>query len=206
MSRNAIATWPGREPFMRKLPRAIFAISLAAALAAASASCRKEPLSKGERVAEGKGRDAAAYMTRTVDGREETYLRVDLSKLEKPSGPGDFTRHFHLPPVRQGNTGTCWAFAATSLLESELRRVGKPEVKLSELFTIYWEYVERARRYVLDKVDSALGEGSEPNSALKRIEQYGLVRLSDYSGLPPGASGYDHAGLFREFKSHLEGL
>jgi bleomycin hydrolase len=191
---------------MRKEARAALAVVLIAALAAISASCRRESLSKGERVAEGKGRDTAVYMTRTVDGREQTYLGVDLSKLEKPSGIGEFTRHFHLPPVRQGNTGTCWAFAATSLLESELRRQGKPEVKLSEMFTVYWEYVEKARRYVREKGDSALGEGSEPNSALKRIEQYGLVRFSDYSGLPAGASGYDHARLFGEYKDYLEGL
>jgi len=150
--------------------------------------------------------DQALYAQETSEGKTQTVLSVDLTGLEKPTDPAEFTKFFHLPPVRQDNTGTCWSFAATSLLESELRRQGKAEVKLSEMFTVYWEYVEKARRFVREKGESFLGQGSEPNSAMVRIKQYGLVRASDFTGLPDGKTSHDHGPLFREFRDYLSGL
>jgi bleomycin hydrolase len=150
--------------------------------------------------------DTAIYIQETSEGKTQTVLSVDLTGFEKPADPAEFTKFFHLPPVRQDNTGTCWSFAATSLLESELRRQGKAEVKLSEMFTVYWEYVEKARRFVREKGDSFLGQGSEPNSAMERIRQYGLVRASDFTGLLDGKTSHDHGPLFREFRDYLSGL
>ena len=169
-------------------------------------SCTGRQPSGGERVAESLGRDEAVYTEVPGGGEADRTLSMALDGLERPSTPGEFVRFFHQPPVRQGATGTCWAFAATSLLESELRRMGRAEVKLSEMHTVYWEYVEKARRFVREKGKSFLGEGSEPNSALRRVAQYGLVRESDYDGLPGGGTAHDHTALFREFRTHLEGL
>jgi bleomycin hydrolase len=161
----------------------------------------------GSEPAAGQGKhDQALYVQETSEGKTQTVLSVDLTDFEKPAEPAEFTKFFHLPPVRQNNTGTCWSFAATSLLESELRRQGKAEVKLSEMFTVYWEYVEKARRFVREKGDSFLGQGSEPNSAMERIRQYGLVRASDFTGLLDGKTSHDHGPLFREFRDYLSGL
>jgi len=150
--------------------------------------------------------DEALYVRETSESEPRTVLSLDLSNIEKPAGPVEFTSFFHFPPVRQGKTGTCWSFAATSLLESELRRQGKAEVKLSEMFTVYWEYVEKARRYVREKGNSFLGQGSEPNSAMERVRQYGVIRASDYTGLVSGKTAHDHGPLFREFRDYLTGL
>jgi bleomycin hydrolase len=150
--------------------------------------------------------DRAIYSGEIPAGGGQAFLGTDLTGFEKPSGPLEFTRFFHLPPVEQGKSETGWAFAATSLLESELRRQGKAEVKLSEMFTVYWEYVEKARRFVHEKGDSFLDQGSEPGSAMERIRQYGVVRRSDYSGLLGGKTGHDHGPLFGEFRDYLKGL
>jgi bleomycin hydrolase len=176
---------------------------LAAGLAV---SCGPRKPAGSEPVAGPIKHDQALYVQETSEGKAQTVLSVDLTGFEKPAGPAEFTKFFHLPPVRQDNTGTCWSFAATSLLESELRRQGKTEVKLSEMFTVYWEYVEKARRFVREKGDSFLGQGSEPNSAMERIGQYGLVRASDFTGLPDGKTAHDHGPLFREFRDYLSGL
>jgi len=150
--------------------------------------------------------DQAVYARETPTSQDPTFLAADLSAFPHPTDPLEFTKFSHQPPVQQGNTGTCWSFAATSLLESELRRQGKTEVRLSPLHAVYWEYVEKARRFVREKGNSFLGQGSEPNSALARIKQYGIVRDSDYTGLLDGRTAHDHAPLFREFRDFLNGL
>ena len=169
--------------------------------------CQKKPAaSKSEEVAARLGRDEAVYVKRTTDGAQETVLSMDLSKVPRPEKTAEFTQLYHLPPVRQGKSGMCWCFAATSLLESELRRQGKAAVKLSELFVVYWEYVEKARRFVREKGTTFLGQGSEPNSALERVREYGIVREEDYPGLPAGRTEHDHGRLFSEFRDYLEAL
>ena len=176
------------------------------AAAAPSNSCGpKKDASGGQALGQAK-HDQAIYAQETSEGKTRTVLSTDLSAFERPADPAEFTRLFHLPPVRQDKTATCWSFAATSLLESELRRQGKAEVKLSEMFTVYWEYVEKARRFVREKGDSFLGQGSEPNSAMERVRQYGVVRASDYTGLLDGKTVHEHGPLFREFRDYLSGL
>jgi bleomycin hydrolase len=186
--------------------RPLIAIGLVLLAAALTVSCAKKEDGPAVQMPGQPKRDSAVYAKETPASADRNFLAADLTGFERPTTPLEFTKFFHLPPVEQGNTGTCWSFAATSLLESELRRQGKAEVKLSELFTVYWEYVEKARRFVREKGKSFLGQGSEPNSALARIKQYGLVRGADYTGLLDGKTAHDHSALFREFKEHLAGL
>ena len=186
--------------------RPLIAIGLVLLAAALAVSCAKKEDGPAVQMPGQPKRDSAVYAKETPASADRNFLAADLTGFERPTTPLEFTKFFHLPPVEQGNTGTCWSFAATSLLESELRRQGKAEVKLSELFTVYWEYVEKARRFVREKGNSFLGQGSEPNSALARIKQYGLVRGADYTGLLDGKTAHDHSALFREFKEHLAGL
>jgi bleomycin hydrolase len=170
-------------------------------------SCGRKEAPPGGAAAAGRPKhDQAVYTREGPDSREPVFLAADITGLSHPADILEFTRFFHLPPVKQGRTGTCWSFAATSLLESELRRQGKAEVRLSPLHTVYWEYVEKARRFVREKGNSFLGQGSEPNSALARIRQYGLVREADYTGLVDGRADHDHGPLFREYRDYLQGL
>jgi bleomycin hydrolase len=189
----------------KRAPFAPLLVLLAAAVMIAVSCGRKDTAAAAP--AAGQARhDQAVYAPETPASPDKTFLAADLSAHERPADPNEFTRFSHLPPVEQGKTGTCWSFAATSLLESELRRQGRAEVKLSELFTVYWEYVEKARRFVREKGNSFLGQGSEPNSAMARIAQYGIVRASDYTGLLDGRTAHDHGPLFREFRDYLAGL
>jgi bleomycin hydrolase len=182
-------------------------LAVAAALACfGPAACGRQEPSKAEQVAERLGRDEAVYINRSEDGRTEAVLSMDFTGIERPASPSEFTQFFHFPPAREGEAGTSWAFAATSLLESETRRRGKAGVKLSEMFPVYWEYVEKARRFVREKGASFLGQGSEPDSAIASVRQYGIVRETDYPGLPADSREHGHGLLFREFREYLEGL
>ena len=44
----------------------------------------------------------------------------------------------------QNRAGTCWCYSSYSFLESELLRMGKGEYDLSEMFTVYNTYLDRA--------------------------------------------------------------
>ncbi len=148
-------------------------------------------------------KNPASYEKREFRGQERQFLTTDFSSVPIPASLDEVTKHFHTPPVRQWSTGTCWCFAGTSFLESELHRMGKGEIKLSEMFTVYWEYVEKARRYIREKGDSSLGQGSEPNAVVRMMKMYGAVRAEDYSGLLPGQTEHDHGPLNREIRNYL---
>jgi bleomycin hydrolase len=45
-----------------------------------------------------------------------------------------------------------------------MRRQGKSPDKLSEMFVVYWEYVEKARGFVRSRGRSTLGEGSQESN------------------------------------------
>ncbi|MCP2519939.1 C1 family peptidase [Candidatus Aminicenantes bacterium AC-335-K20] len=150
--------------------------------------------------------DKAIYKTKEINGEKRTVLTLDFSKIERPKSPEEFTQYFHFPPISQGKTGTCWCFSTTSFLESELKRLGKGEIKLSEMYTVYWEYVEKARRFIREKGNSFFGQGSEHNAVIERIKKYGIVRASDYTGLLSGKKTHDHTELFKELKAYLNFL
>lgn len=151
--------------------------------------------------------DKAFYKpTKNFWGKPDTVLTMDFSKIKKPASPKAFQQVFHFPPIRQDTTGTCWCFSATSFLESELYRIHQKKVKLSEMYTVYWEYVEKARRFIRKKGHSAFGEGSEEDAVINRIKQYGIVRESDYNGKLPGQKKYSHRKMFRELKNYLNFL
>lgn len=150
--------------------------------------------------------DKALYITKEKDGKTKQNFTMDFSKIKRPKSIDEFTKFSHLPPVKQDTTGTCWCFSTISFLESELARMGREPVKLSEMYIVYWEYIEKVRRFVQEKGDSFLGQGSEHNAVLRQMKTHGLVRESDYTGLLSSQTGHNHSKLFREIKSYLNYL
>jgi len=149
-------------------------------------------------------RDRSLYKTEIIEGKETTYLAMDFSQLEKPAGVDEFIRVWAQPPIQQYKTLSCWCFGTISLLESELKRLYGQEVKLSEMYIVYWEFVEKARRFVRERGNSLFSGGSEPNAVIERMKQYGAVRASDYTGLLPGKTEHDHTQMFEEMKGYLD--
>lgn len=139
---------------------------------------------------------------------DETKFLADLSKVNGPKSIADFKYYWHNNPKEysQGNTGMCWDFAATSFYESEVFRLHGKKLKLSELYTAYWEYVEKARRFVKLHGDSFFGQGSESNAVPRIWEKYGIVPHKVYTGLLNGREFHDHKKMYNEMKSYLESL
>lgn len=150
--------------------------------------------------------ETARYEKKFIWDKEKTILSGDFSHIDKPSFE-DFTNAvFHFNPVRQDTTGTCWSYSTVSFLESEIFRLYNKKIKLSEMFIAYWEYVEKARRYIREKGDSKFEQGSESELALERIKQYGLVPLEAYSGLINGQIKHNHDPMHKEMYDYLKFL
>ena len=133
---------------------------------------------------------------------EKRFL-MDFSTVVKPEGLGSFKQFWHNPPVAQYLTGTCWSFSMTSFMESEAFRLAGRKVKLSEIHTVYYEYLERTRDYVRTRGATVLGEGSEAD-ALQRIwKEHGIVPLEAYPGVLAADGRHDHSKLYERIENYL---
>jgi bleomycin hydrolase len=128
---------------------------------------------------------------------------VDLAQASLPNKIDLYKKQWHTPPVSQGNTSTCWSFSTTSFLESEAYRISKQQVKLSEMYTVYWEYIEKAKRFVRERGNSAFAEGSEANAVTRMWKFYGIVPLEYYTGLTGGRKYHNHEDMFSELSGFL---
>ena len=59
----------------------------------------------------------------------------------------------------QGSSGTGWSYATNSYLESEMIRLGKQPVELSQIFSARNAYVEKGKNYVRMHGAVTLGDG-----------------------------------------------
>ena len=135
---------------------------------------------------------------------EKKYFKMDFDGKEIPKSLDEFTIIESESPISQGNTGTCWCFSTTSFYESEIHRITGKTVNLSELYPVYFEYLEKARGYVNTRGNTHLGEGSETNAVQRMIEIYGIVPFEAYEGKPSDQPYYNHEKMFTEIETFLE--
>jgi len=133
-------------------------------------------------------------------------FKLDFSGMDLPKSKDEFTSYWHNEPVSQGRTGSCWCFSTTSFFESEVYRLQKKQVKLSEMYTVYWEYVEKAYRFIKERGNSAFEEGSEANAVPRMWKMYGVVPAEAYTGMLPGQKFHDHEAMHKEMKTYLENV
>lgn len=146
----------------------------------------------------------ASNVFREEDRAEKMKFKMDFSGLDLPKSKEEFKQVWHFDPISQGLSGMCWCFSTTSFLESEIYRIHNRKIKLSELHTVYWEYVEKARRYVKKLGDSEFGEGSEANAVTRIWKKYGVVPTQAYTGLKKEQTFHDHRQMFEDMKDYLE--
>ena len=152
-------------------------------------------------------RDNRELTNKDVPAEAKRYFVADQSGLDLPNKIDFYKNQFwHNAPISQGNTGTCWCFSTTSFLESEAYRLHKVQVKVSEIYTVYWEYVEKARRYVQERGNSLFDEGSEANAVTRIWKKYGVVPEESYTGLLNGRKYHNHEVMVAEMRSYLESL
>jgi len=116
-----------------------------------------------------------------------------------------FTTVVSLPatPVKnQSATGTCWCFATTSFMESELLRLGKGEYDLSEMFVVRNTYQNRIWDNYLREGRGNINEGSLSPSWVRVFNESGIVPQEVYSGISYSSQVHNH----RELQAYIEAV
>lgn len=139
-----------------------------------------------------------------VAPKQTKSFKADPTTFNIPVSKDDFKWYWHNEPVSQGNTNTCWSFSSTSFLESEVYRTTDQKVRLSEMYSVYYEYLERAQNWIKTRGNMTFGEGSEGNAVTKIWKKYGIVPLDAYTGLQPGQTVHDHSKMFEELKNYAD--
>lgn len=102
----------------------------------------------------------------------------------------------------QGSSGTCWSYSGNSFLESEMIRMGKKPVEISQIFTAYYTYLEKAKTFVQLHGKQAQGEGGQLHDVLTIYRKYGAVPQEIYTGLREGQTRNN----FSEMSNILHGM
>ena len=104
-------------------------------------------------------------------------------------------KHAATPVKNQAVTGTCWSFATTSFLESELIRMGKGEYDLSEMHSVRYNYINRINDNFVKAGKGNLGEGSLSHMLIKVVKEYGMVPDEVYDGINYNSKTHNHSEL-----------
>src|SRR5258705_972122 len=110
------------------------------------------------------------------------------------------------PVKNQGVTGTCWCFSTTSFVESEEIRRENKEIELSEMFTVRYIYIDKAKNYILRGGKAQFGEGGLGHDEIRAVANYGAIPLGGYPGLLNGQKGYNHKRLFEQLQGYLDSI
>ncbi|WP_163401212.1 aminopeptidase C [Flavobacterium fluviatile] len=102
----------------------------------------------------------------------------------------------------QGSSGTCWSYSTNSFLESEMIRLGKQPVELSQIFSARNVYVEKGKNYVRMHGAVNLGDGGSLHDVINMYKKYGTVPREVYNGLNYGTD----KNKFAEMAALIEGV
>lgn len=118
------------------------------------------------------------------------------TKAEKPGYI--FNDEISLPATSvkdQNRSGTCWSFSGLSFLESEMLRLGKSQVDLSEMFVVWHTYSEKAKKSVRLHGNLNFSAGGAFHDVTSMIKQFGIVPESVYNGLEYGEEKHVHGEM-----------
>ena len=101
------------------------------------------------------------------------------------------------PVKNQAATGTCWCFATTSFMESELLRMGKGAYDLSEMFIVRQKYMNQLQDNYLRRGDGNIGQGSLSHTFMNAYRQVGIVPEEVYTGINYDSERHNHSEMVR---------
>jgi len=105
----------------------------------------------------------------------------------------------------QQRTGTCWSFATSSFIESELKRKGL-DVDISEMFIVRKVYEDKAFNYVMRQGKANFSQGSLSHDLIRTVAREGIVPEANYMGRESAKESYNHTEMEKGLKGFLDGV
>ncbi|MBS2098242.1 C1 family peptidase [Carboxylicivirga linearis] len=99
------------------------------------------------------------------------------------------------PVKSQDRTGTCWAFSTTSFVETEVIRLGGPELDLSEMYFVRYVYPKKAQKYVMLHGKGNFSQGGLAHDVMNSIRAYGMATEEAYPGRREVSKPHNHTEL-----------
>ncbi|MDX9919195.1 MAG: C1 family peptidase [Paludibacter sp.] len=134
----------------------------------------------------------------TVFAAEKTTAAVDTFQFT-------IVKENKITPVKnQASSGTCWSFSGLGFFESELLRMGKPEVDLSEMFVVYHSYSDKADKFVRTNGHINFAAGGSFHDVMYVLKNYGIVPEQQMNGLNYGEDSHRHGELDALTESYVK--
>lgn len=131
----------------------------------------------------------ALAATSNVSAQDDLINKVKANQSANSKEAFKFTDVINLENTSikdQGSSGTCWSYSGNSFIESEMIRMGKKPIELSQIFTARNAYIEKGKMYVKMHGAVTLGEGGAFHDVMNMYKKYGTVPQSVYTGLQEG--------------------
>ena len=144
----------------------------------------------------------------------QAFAQVDLINKVKDNG-ADAPLGYELetivdieatPVKNQGASGTCWSYATTSFVESEMMRMGKVPIDLSEMYTVRKVYQDKGEKYIRLHGYLNFAQGGALPDVLYVIKKYGAVPQEVYNGLNYGTEINRHGEMEGALKGILDAV
>ncbi|MGL4292190.1 MAG: aminopeptidase C [Bacteroidales bacterium] len=97
----------------------------------------------------------------------------------------------------QASTGTCWCFATSSFMESELLRQGKDTFDLSEMFIVRQKYNNQLQDNYIRQGKGNIGQGSLSHTFINAYKQVGIVPEEVYGGINYESDRHNHGEMVK---------
>jgi bleomycin hydrolase len=106
----------------------------------------------------------------------------------------------------QDRAGTCWDYATTSFVETEAMRLGKKEFDLSEMYSVRFDYVTKAKYYIQVQGKGNFSPGGQAHDMMIVLKEHGLVPETAYPGLNYGDTIHRHGEMLDGLSGFLNGV
>jgi len=104
----------------------------------------------------------------------------------------------------QQSTGTCWAFATTSFIETEILRETGSMVDISEMYIVRHAYSQKAKRYFRLHGKGNFSEGGQAHDVMNVVRDFGFVPEDEYKGNNYGSKYHIHKEMVKSAKAVLD--
>ncbi len=135
------------------------------------------------------------------------YLINAQETKKKEAYEFEFVKELKTTPIKnQASSGTCWSFATTSFVETELIRMGKGEHILSPMFNVRYTYPLKAEKFMRYNGTSNFGMGGQAHDVIDVIKEQGFIPEEIYNGMNINEEKHNHGEMDAVVKAIVDAV